>query len=115
MHRSKLDKTLNLLGDAIFGVTFIKKDGTVRKMSCRKRVGKYVKGVNPGGSAKLDNPQITVFQMVGKTGAEQYRSISLDTITSVRCYGIEAKVIPDPITVVADCSTDYSQAELKLA
>lgn len=115
MHRSKLEKTLHLLGDAIFGVTFIKKDGTIRKMSCRKRVGKYVKGVNPGGSAKHNNPQVTVYQMVGKKGAEHYRSISLDTITSIRCYGIEATVSPDPITVHADCSTDYSQAELKLA
>jgi hypothetical protein len=114
LHRSKIIETLRALGNQIMGITFIKKNGDVRSMSCRARVSKYVKGVNPGGSAKPDNSQVTMYEMKGTTGAENYRSVNLDTITSIRCWGIEAEVTPDPIVSHVDVSTDYDQTELQL-
>ena len=109
LHRSKLLETIKALGDQIFGITFIKKNGEQRSMSCRARVGKYVKGVNPGGSAKPNNSQITVYQMNGKPGADNYRSVNLDTVSRIECWGIEAKVTPDPIVAHTDISTKYNQ------
>jgi hypothetical protein len=57
-------------------VTFLKKDGTVRKMNCRLGVTKHLKG----GESTLDADQyVTVFDMA--KGA--YRAINRDTIISV--------------------------------
>ena len=109
LHRSKLLQTIRALGNQIFGVTFIKKNGETRKMSCRARVGKFVKGVNPGGSAKPSNSQVTVYEMNGTSGPDNYRSINLDTISRIECWGIAATITPDPIVQHVDASTDYSQ------
>jgi len=113
LHRSKVLQIIKALRNQIFSVTFIKKNGDVRTMSCRSRVGKYATGANPGGSAKPSNSQITVYEMVGSTGSNNYRSLNLDTITQLKCYGITAEVTPDPIIQHIDICTDYQQ-ELKI-
>lgn len=57
-------------------VTFLKKDGTVRKMNCRLGVTKYLKG----GESTLDAEQyVTVFDVA--KGA--YRAINRDTIIDI--------------------------------
>ena len=81
-------------------------------MSCRARVRKYVKGVNPGGSAKSDNSQVTMYEMKGTSGADNYRSVNLDTITSIRCWGMEAEITPDPVVSPVESSTGNGQLEL---
>lgn len=112
LNRSKVIQIIKALGNQIFGVTFIKKNGETRTMSCRARVGKYTTGTNPGGSAKPNNSQITVYEMVGKPGKENYRSVNLETISRITCYGITADVTPDPIVEHVDASTKYGQLEL---
>lgn len=63
----------------IFGVTFIKKDGTTRNMTARLGVRKDLKGV--GLSFNPDERNlIVVFDMRKKA----YRMINLSTITSFR-------------------------------
>lgn len=63
----------------IFGVTFIKKDGTVRNMTARLGVRKNLKGV--GLSFNPDERNlIVVFDMRKKA----YRMINLSTILSIR-------------------------------
>jgi hypothetical protein len=58
-------------------VTFLKKDGTVRKMNCRMGVTKHLKG----GESTLDAEQyITVFDVA--KGA--YRAINRDTIIEIK-------------------------------
>ncbi len=58
-------------------VTFLKKDGTVRKMNCRMGVTKHLKG----GESTLDADQyVTVFDMA--KGA--YRAINRDTIIEIK-------------------------------
>lgn len=64
----------------IVNVTFIKKDGTQRVMTCRIGVTKHLKG----GESTLDAEQyLTVFDMVKKA----YRAINKDTILSLHAAG----------------------------
>jgi hypothetical protein len=81
---TKIDiaRSRKLAGDIIASngkfvtVTFLKKDGTVRKMNCRMGVTKHLKG----GESTLDADQyVTVFDMA--KGA--YRAINRDTIINV--------------------------------
>ena len=61
-------------------VTFVKKDGSVRKMNCRMGVSKYLKG----GESTLDaNQYVTVYDMAKAS----YRAVNRDTIVDIK--GIE--------------------------
>lgn len=113
LHRSKIQQLIRLLGHTIFGITFIKRNGDVRTMSCRARVSKYVKGVRPGGSSSPANDLIVLYEMNGKAHPN-YKSISLDTITRVTVNGLTAQVTPDPIVQHVDVSTDYNKNQLQL-
>lgn len=58
-------------------VTFIKADGTVRKMNCRMGVTKHLKG----GKSTLDAAKyVTVYDMTKAA----YRAINRDTIIDIR-------------------------------
>ena len=58
-------------------VTFLKKDGTIRKMTCRMGVTKYLKG----GESKLNAEQyVTVFDVTKSA----YRAINRETILEVK-------------------------------
>ena len=71
----------------IFSAVFRKKDGTKRKMNCRRGVAKYVKGVG----LKF-NPEkrdlIGVFDMHKKA----YRFINLETLEQLSFKGITYKI-----------------------
>jgi hypothetical protein len=75
---------------AIFTVTFIKKNGEVREMNCRKGV---VCGLVPNARPKAANPSniITVYDMkIAQTLTENepkgkaYRNINADTVMSIK-------------------------------
>lgn len=69
----------------IFGVTFIKKDGTVRNMTARLGVRKDIKGV--GLSFNPDERNlIVVFDMHKRA----YRIVNLSTILSIRHEGTKS-------------------------
>lgn len=58
-------------------VTFVKADGTVRKMNCRMGVTKHLKG----GKSTLDaSKYITVYDMTKAA----YRAINRDTILDIK-------------------------------
>jgi len=64
----------------IVNVTFTKKDGSLRVMTCRLGVQKHLKG----GESTLDaDKYITVFSMQD----QGYRAINKDTIVSVKANG----------------------------
>lgn len=65
----------------IFGVIFVKKDGTDRVMSCRKGVTKYLKG-GENSVAHLSE-YVTVFSCNDKG----YRNINLDTLKTIKGAG----------------------------
>lgn len=57
-------------------VTFVKKDGTLRKMNCRTGVTKHLKG----GESTLDAEQYVTVYDVAKAA---YRAINRDTIIDI--------------------------------
>ena len=63
-----------------FTVRFIKKDGTVRRMTCRTGVAKHLKG----GSLAYD-PASYDLKTVFDVQKKQYRMINLSTIFSFQC------------------------------
>lgn len=78
--RSVLNSALE--GGRIATITFIKKDGTVRDMNCRKGVTSHLKG---GISTTANIPHLmTVFD----TQKGEYRSINLNTVTQVKGRGM---------------------------
>ena len=74
--------TLKINNGQIFGVQFVKKDGTIRDMVARLGVTKHLKG-----GEKRYNPAdynlISAFDMQKK----EYRSISIDTLTQLKIDG----------------------------
>jgi len=74
--------TININSGQIFGVQFVKKDGSTRDMVARLGVTKHLKG-----GVKKYNPEdynlITAFDMQKK----EYRSISVDTLTQLKVDG----------------------------
>lgn len=80
-----LDQIIENSEGKIFGVTFTKKDGSIRVMLCRLGVTKYLKG----GKSTLDPTKyITVYDMKN----QGYRAINRETILSVRLAGEEHTV-----------------------
>ncbi len=76
-HSRKLAGDILASNGKFVTVTFLKKDGTVRKMNCRMGVTKHLKG----GESTLDADQyVTVFDMA--KGA--YRAINRDTIIEIK-------------------------------
>ena len=71
------------LGDGlIFGVTFIKADGSIREMSCRLGV----KSRLAGGKKSFDDEEkniLTVYDMK----SEGYRSIKIENILKIVAHG----------------------------
>ena len=82
--REKLDKLLNDQRGKFFTVTFIKKDGTVRKSNGRLGVKKYLKG-GLNKVTRYDNTYDTTFDVK----VMGYRTINLHTVLSVRANGCE--------------------------
>ena len=66
----------------IFGVTFTKKDGTVRDMTCRLGVTKHLKGGELGYDP-VSKGLMSVFDMT----KGEYRMINLSTVTELRANG----------------------------
>ena len=68
--------------DTIFSVVFLKKDGSIRHMTCRFGVKKHLKG----GKLKFDplkRAKLVVFDMQ----KEAYRMINLETISNINMKG----------------------------
>ena len=71
----------------IFSAVFRKKDGTKRKMNCRRGVAKYVKGVGLKFKPEERN-LIGVFDMHKKA----YRFINATTLEEIKVMGITYKI-----------------------
>lgn len=73
------EKIIELVGNKFFTISFIKKDGTLRKMNARLGVTKHLKG-----GKKSYNPDdfnyLTVFDLAKK----QYRTVNLNTVKEVK-------------------------------
>ena len=69
-----------------FGATFVKKDGSIRKIHARVGVKKGLKGGT--NRHQFSDKYLTVYDMQKK----QYRVINTDTLLSVRMNGVEFKL-----------------------
>lgn len=103
LHRTKLQTILQRLGNAIFHITWIKKDGSERSANARCRVHSGIKGTGRSIN-QSHNANISIFLMGNERG---YRTLNLDTVRTITCYGIEAKVTPDPIQNSVDLSVTH--------
>ena len=87
---TKRIKILNIvknLNGKFFTVEFIKKDNTLRKMNSRTGVKKYL---SPNGKKiKLTPPIENGVLRVWDRGTQQYRSINIDTVKSIKYQGKE--------------------------
>ena len=89
INRNKLETFLSRTEGRIFTADFIKKDGTLRKLNCRKGVHSYTKGgVNK--TVKDSNAYITLFDMQLRS----YRTLNLSSVKEVR-YQKNTYVIVD--------------------
>lgn len=69
-----------------FSVKFVKKDNTVREMTARLGVTKYLKG---GKKTVSEDQYITVYEPM----TASYKNINRDSILSVRAMGVEAVAV----------------------
>ena len=74
-----------------FSVTFVKKDGTVRDMTCRGGVKKHLKG----GELTFDPKEynlLCVWDATIEDTTKAYRMINLNTLLRVKVDGVEYNV-----------------------
>lgn len=76
----------------IFTVTFIKRDGTIRKMNCRLGVKKDLSN-NPNKRPQNYNPDEHSLLSVYDMKAKGYRSIRLNTVIRLKIDGVTKEVI----------------------
>lgn len=72
-----------------FGVTFIKKDGTVRVMTCRTGVAKHVKGVGLAYNPKVYGLLPVWEKQTDAGGDETYRMVRVSAVTRLTVGGKE--------------------------
>jgi hypothetical protein len=100
MKNLTIDLFRKYVGEHFFNVTFVKQDGTLRTMTARLKVKRYVKGTQPEITAKRNatlrrQGMIGVFEVSNpyhengelKYGSEKYRVINLNTITRLAAEG----------------------------
>jgi hypothetical protein len=85
--KTEVKQLRELVGSKIFSVEFTKKDGSLRKMTCRLGVKKYLKGGELGYDAEALN-YLTVFDLQ----SEEYRTINVNTLKSITFEGIKYEV-----------------------
>lgn len=69
-----------------FGITFTKKDGSLRVMNCRLGVKKYLKG------GKNTTQAYEKFLTVFDTNADGYRNVNLETVLRLSLGGKDYSV-----------------------
>ena len=87
----KKQEILDIVGNSIFNVVFIKKDGSSREITCRLNVTQHC----GDGKPTVDTDKyLIVYDMGSKTGhitkADKkrfYRNVNIGTIQSVKCGG----------------------------
>ena len=84
-HAEKLIRSTN---GSIFSVSFIKKNGDLREMTCRLGVTKHLKGGEQAYDPK-DYDLITVFDLQ----AQDYRMINIETLKRITVDGRSFSVV----------------------
>lgn len=85
MNIETMRELINDLNGKIFHVTFVKKDGTLRKMTARTGVKKHLQGGELAYDP-IEKGLLSVYDMENKEG-DGYRMINLSTITEITMAG----------------------------
>jgi hypothetical protein len=85
--KTEVKQLRELVGNKIFSVEFVKKDGSLRKMVCRLGVKKHLKGGELGYDAEALN-YLTVFDLQ----SEEYRTINVNTLKSITFEGVTYEI-----------------------
>ena len=85
--KSEVKALRELVGNKIFSVEFVKKDGSIRTMTCRLGVKKHLKGGSLNYDAEALN-YLPVFDLQ----ANDYRTINISTLRKIKVDGIEYDV-----------------------
>lgn len=85
--KTEVKQLRELVGNKIFSVSFVKKDGSLREMNCRLGVTKHLRGGDLGYDAESLN-YLTVFDMSKK----EYRTINVNTLKSITFEGVKYEV-----------------------
>jgi len=88
IRKERLETFIRRLGGKIFTIEFVKKNGKIRKMNCRKGVHKGVKGTRRSGTGTWSS-SIKVFDM--QKG--QFRHINLSKAFWMKADGKEFTII----------------------
>ena len=75
----KINEVMNLVGDKIFTVTFVKKDGSIRVMNAKRGVKKHLKG-GELPYAPIEKGLMPVYDMQ----AAAYRMVNTQTIMEIK-------------------------------
>lgn len=89
---NKVDQVKALVeqaGGKFFNVQFVKKDGTIRSMTCRREVAKYSSGGEAGYSANPNN--VGVWEVCECQGKEAYRCFNAENVIAMKVKGMEYK------------------------
>lgn len=76
-------------GGKLFSVQFVKKDGTVRSMTCRREVHKFSSGGTAGYSSNLNN--VGVYEFCERQGKQAYRCFNAENVIAMKVNGKEYK------------------------
>lgn len=76
-------------GGKLFSVKFVKKDGTIRTMTCRREVHKYSGGGVAGYSNNPNN--IGVYEFCERQGKEGHRCFDAGSVLAMKVKGVEYK------------------------
>lgn len=87
LSKYKADEIIKSTRGKIFSCSFIKKDGTVRKMVARIGVHKNLSGGKNGASNR--NSLVTVFDMLNGG----YRMINLETLITLKVDGSQYQLL----------------------
>jgi len=83
METKTITEMIKSTNGRFFSVCFVKKDGTVRKMTARLGVRK---GINGKGMAY--NPSERDLMVVWDTGKKDFRMVNLKTISTIKFKGV---------------------------
>lgn len=82
--KALIDDVKKELGNKIFSVEFVKKDGTLRAMTCRLGVTKHLQG----GELKY-NANAMGYLVVYDMQSKGYRTINFNTLRAIKFEGKE--------------------------
>lgn len=89
VNRAIINSILDQVEDTIFGVEFVKKDGSIRKMQARRHVLKTLTGAGDKYGEEAKAKYIKLFDMA----KGEYRAVNRDTIRRVSLRGNVYEVV----------------------